>query len=84
MKKEDNVNLAAGNCFNKTPLTPDQCDLILKISINELINKYGFNEIQSRQIKNWCDLECSRRRNDYIIDRREEVDLNSNKGYFRT
>ncbi len=83
MKKADKLNLSFGKCFNKSYLTKEECDLILDLNLLELMSKHGFNELQSREILLWCQSECQRKRNDYLIDTREDT-LTSNSIYYRT
>ena len=83
MKKADKLNLAFGKCFNKSRLVQEECNLILDISILDLMTKHGFNEIQSREIKLWCDLECKRTKNNYSLESRSELE-HTDTGYFRT
>lgn len=83
MKKADKLNLAFGKCFNKSHLTPEECNLILNITLQELMSKHGFNEIQSRQVLLWCQSECQRKSNSFFLDTREETET-SNSRYYRT
>ena len=83
MKKADKLNLAFGKWFNKSRLTQEERTFILDLKMSELMSKHGFNEIQARQIKLWCDSECRRRSNNYQLDTREEVE-HTNTGYYRT
>lgn len=73
MKKADKLNLAFGKCFNKSHLTKEECDLILDVNLLELMSKHGFNEIQSREILLWCQSECQRKSNNYLLDTREDT-----------
>ena len=73
MKKADELCLAFGNCFSRSNLTPEQCDLLSAMSMQELIVKHGFNESQSREILKWCQIQCQKNQNSFSPEQRESA-----------
>lgn len=83
MKKADELNLAFGNCFSRSRLTPKQCDLLSVLSLQELMTKHLFNENQSRQILSWCQIQCQINQNSFYSEEREEAN-DPDMHYYRT
>ena len=84
MKKEDRLNLAFAKCLNQQQLTDDECDLVVSLKISDLTSvKHGFNENQARKILLWCQQECQRKGNSYLLDTRETSNIPHSK-YYRT
>ena len=74
MKKADKLNLAIGICFSRSNLTPEQCDLLSSMSIQELTSpKYGYNENQSREILKWCQMQCQKNQASFDPEQRENA-----------
>ena len=84
MKKADELNLAIANCFSRSNLKPEQCDLLSSMSIQELMSpKYGFNESQSREILKWCQIQCQKNQASFNVEQREDA-ARPEMHYYRT
>ena len=86
MKKADKLNLAFGKCFAKSKLTDEECEMIMKLTVLELVTKHSFNDIQSRKIMLWCQQEHQRRNSPAYTSKEDyvEEELKLSKKYYRT
>ena len=84
MKKADELDLAIGNCFSRSNLTPRQCDLLSVMSLQELMSpKHGYNENQSREILKWCQIQCQKNQASFNVEQREDANR-PEMHYYRT
>jgi len=57
----DQLNIAIGKCFAKSPLDMYDKEILLKEgTLMNLINEYGLNENQAREVILWCQLQCQK------------------------
>ena len=73
MKKADELNLAFGKCFSRSRLSLKECDLLAAMTLQELMAKHGFNESQSREILNWCQIQCQKSQASFDSEQREDA-----------
>ena len=57
MAKKDEIILIIAKGISSIPLTSKELELCCELDQVSLVADHGLNELQSRQVMNWCSLQ---------------------------
>ena len=57
MARKDEIILIIAKAFSKMSLTPKEIEVCCDLSQIDLVKDHGLNELQSKQVMNWCSLQ---------------------------
>ena len=57
MAKKDEIILIIAKGMSKLALTPKELELCCELDQVSLVVDHGLNELQSREVMNWCSLQ---------------------------
>lgn len=57
MAKNDEITLIIAKSFSKQQLTEKEKEICCNLTISELVNNHGLNDIQSKHVMQWCAMQ---------------------------
>lgn len=61
MAKKDEIILIIAKSFSKMSLTPEEIEACCDLSQITLVKDHGLNDVQSKEVMNWCSLQKRKR-----------------------
>ena len=59
MAKKDDITLIIAKAFSKQRFTKEETNISRDLTITTLVDEYGLNDIQAKEIIKWCVLSCA-------------------------
>ena len=79
MKKEKQLDLCIGKCFNMSSLNEDDMSCMENVTQSDLMSKNGLNQDQADFVVKWVKKESQRIKSEGLLEPKEEIESEEEK-----